>query len=144
MIKYKLFKDHKGVIADRMPKKFKANVTLSFGEGVTGYTLILKDANGNYSYRELNGGKATAPIDFLNGEISVSLANLNSSEPRYQCEGLVCKKESEYTWIMPEGLNLPLEITECKKQIEDLRREFKELCNEVRRLREEYEDYELI
>jgi hypothetical protein len=144
MIKYKLFKDGKGVVADRMPKRFKANVTLSFGEGVTGYTLILKDANGNYSYRELNGGKATVPIDFLNGEISVSLANLNSSEPRYQCEGLICKKEEGITWIMPEGLNLPLEISECKRAVEDLRKEFKELRELVLRLKAEYEDYELI
>lgn len=145
MIKYKLFKDGKGVVADRMPKKFKANVTLNFGEADTiGCTLILKDRNGNASYRELKGGKATIPIEFLNGDISVIVADLSNSDRRYLCEGLICKKEEGLTWIMPEGLNLPLEISECKRAVEDLKKEFKELRELVLRLKAEYEGYEFI
>ena len=145
MIKYKLFKDGKGIVADRMPKKFKANVTFSFGDADTeGCTLILKDALGNASYRELKGGKGTAPIDFLCGDITVIVADLKSSARRYFCEGLVCKKEGDLTWIMPEGLNLPLEIAECKKLVEDLRKEFEELHKLVLKLKADYEGYDLI
>ena len=144
MIKYKLFKDGKGVVADRMPKKFKTTVTLNFGEDTVGYTLILKDINGNASYRDLKGGKATVPIEFLNGDISVIVADLSNVDRRYQCEGLVCKKEEGFTLIMPEGLNLPLEISECKKAVEDLRKEFRGLYELVLQLKADYEGYDLI
>ena len=144
MIKYKLFKDGKGVVADRMPKKFKANVTLNFGEDTVGCTLILKNASGNVSYRELKSGRATIPIELLDGDISVIVADLSNSDKRYQCEGLVCKKEDGFTWIMPEGLNLPLEISECKKAVEDLRKEFRGLYELVLQLKADYEGYDLI
>lgn len=144
-VKYKLFKNKRGIISDRKPKKFDKDVTFCFDGAGENLTLILKNEEGETLYRSIIGGTSLIPIKFLNGNITVIVADLNNSmSVKYKCDGLICQKDAERVWIMPEEMDLPLEIIEAQNEIEKLKCELKKACDEIAFLKEAYQGYDVI
>lgn len=142
---YNLFKNKKGIIIERTPKRFTEDVVVSFIGAGDNLTLILEDSKKNTCYRKIEKGKAIIPFAFLDGKTSVIVADLdNSLSKKYKCEGLICKRENNSVWIMPEGLDLPLEIVRAQEQIEELRNEVKILSEKLEEFKKDYECYDLI
>ena len=143
-IKYKLFRNQKGLIIERAPKKIKSDVTVSFSGG-DGLTAIFKDSDGNSIYRNIVDEKCIIPFSFLKGTVSVIVTDLNNSmKVKYKCERLICQKETDFVWVMPEEMNLPIEIIEAQNQIEELKSELKKALSEIAFLKEAYQGYDVI
>lgn len=143
-IKYRLFKNKRGIISDRKPKKFDSDVTFCFDTSNDSLTLILKNEEGETLYRSINGGTSLIPIKFLNGNISVTVADLSDSKEQYSCEGIVCQAEDGIVWIMPEGLDIPLEIISAQNQIDILSAELEETRKEIVRLERDFKGYSIL
>ena len=144
-IQYKLFKNKMGVILERTPKRFFGSVHFQFENAGDNLTAIFKDRDGNVLYRALENSACSAPLSFFAGEITVIVVDLNNSmSVKYKCEGLICQKDKDSVWIMPEGIDLPLEIIEAQNQIEELRSELKKAFSEIAILKEAYQGYDVI
>lgn len=141
VITYRIFGNKKGVLLNRKPLRIEDTVTFVFEGAEDNLTCILKNQQGDSLYRPINDGVSEIPSKFINGRISVIVADLNNSiEKKYKCEGLV----SSDGWVMPEGLDLPLEIAEAQEQVDKLIKAHEELKLEIKRLRDEYRGYEVI
>lgn len=144
-IQYKLFKNKKGLIIGRAPKRFKSDVTFCFLGAGDNLTVILKDSSGNRVYRQIVDEKCVIPFAFLKGNVSVVVADLkNSMTVRYKCESLICHTDADGVWIMPEEMDLPIEIIEAQNQIEELSCELKKALDDIANLKEAYQGYDVI
>lgn len=120
---YTLTSDKRGYVANRIPWRISEELELEF-KGKTDGCRVILTCNGNKLYREIIDGKAIIPVGFLDGNVEVSVRDLNAPlDRRWDCEGIVAIKTKSITWVYPEGLNLAAEIVKMREEIDKLKEE---------------------
>lgn len=118
---YTLTSDKRGYVANRIPWRISKELELEFKGNTDGCRVILT-CNGSKLYKEIIDGKSKIPVNFLDGNVEVSVRDLNAPlDRRWDCEGLVVIKTKDITWVYPEGLNLADEIVKMREEIDELK-----------------------
>ena len=145
IITYKLFQSKKGALTERGPRRVKTDVVFSFVTKNENLTAIFKNESNETLYRPLKKSKCTVPFSFLDGELSVTVADLsNSIKEIWHCEKILCKKDEGGVWIMPAFSDVLSLIYELQCKIDLLEQELKKQNSEISNLKEAYEGYDVI
>ena len=141
-MKYKIFKNNRGVITDRQPRVVSGALEFQFAGAKEGLTAVISTQNGATYYRELEDGKCSIPSRHLEGSIGVVLVRMNRRTPceKIECEGIrAIQQSSGCVLILPDDANIPDEIVRLRQEMEELREEYSALMGEFDMLKESFE-----
>lgn len=149
-LKYKLLDSGEGILITRQPKLIPEEVYVSFSGAPPDATAIFKTSEDSF-YRNLTNGGCTAPINRMNGEVSVTVCVLNGTgtAPKWTCEGIVCEKHKHGgTLVFPNDMNIPQRFADIKIEFDEHKKYVKKLEEKLgaleNKLSEILEGYDLI
>jgi hypothetical protein len=147
-LKYKLLDKGEGILITRQPLLVEEEIYVSFSGTPPNATAIFSTSEASF-YRNLVNGGCTAPINKMNGEVSVTVCVLEGSGAgqKWTCEGLKCDKHKDGgTVLFPNDMNIPekfakieIEFDEHKKHCIQIEEKLKNLENKLSEILEGYD-----
>lgn len=111
-----------GMLYTRKPEVVRLNGVLmfSFTKAPSGATAIFENANGQSLYRDLSKNECLIPVDFLVGEIKITVAflNGNANVKRIVCEPICAERKDGVVLIYPSTLDTAIQIIELHKDLQ--------------------------
>lgn len=111
-----------GMLYTRKPEVVLLNGALmfSFTKAPSGATAIFENANGQLLYRDLSKNECLIPVDFLVGEIKITVAflNGNANVKRIVCEPICAERKDGVVLIYPSTLDTAIQIIELHKDLQ--------------------------
>ena len=123
-MEYKLIKSAgKGFILTRQPETVENELFISFTGAPKDATAIFENKNGNSLYRLLEDGLCSVPADFLDGVIHVTVVQLNGAinAEKYHCESIYTTRKQGVLFVIPNGIDIPLQIVEILEQLQEIK-----------------------
>lgn len=116
---------NKGFILTRNPEVISSALIVLFTGSPNDATAIFENERGLFLYRALKDGTCLIPVDFLVGNIKVTVAVLSGSvdAPKYKCESIFTKRVSDGVLICPNGIDIPMQIIEIFSEIQKIKKE---------------------
>ncbi|MBQ8308942.1 MAG: hypothetical protein IJX96_03815 [Clostridia bacterium] len=148
-IEYTCLKNiRKSFILTRKPESVEKELIFSFWGAPSGATAIFENAKGDSLYRLLFDETCVIPVEFLIGEIKVTLAVFHgkADAEKYNCEPICTECVNGGLLVYPNWLDLPMQIIEIygaiqavKDDIDKLSGKYEELGGKVERLLDGYD-----
>jgi hypothetical protein len=133
MLQYTLLKvakgDGKGFVITRKPKIVEKEIAISFSGAPPDATAIFENEKGKSLYRLLVDKACTVPVDFLVGEIKVTVTILNGKvdAEKITCEPICAERKNGVIFVYPNWLDLPMQIIEIYGEIQGVKDGMSEL-----------------
>ena len=148
-IDYKVFTNGTAVILTRQPTLITPDeeVYIHF-DGASANTAIM-EIGGKTMYRPLRNSLCAISAARLTGEIKVTLADFNETEPKtWACEELLATEYDNGILIAPNDMNMPERFVELKRENEEIRMMINDLYKQLKdmnkRIEKMLEGYDLI
>lgn len=137
-MEYKLIVHNKqGYILTRKPEKTRGDLIITFTGAPSGATAIFENSNGDSLYRLLADNTCSLPASFLKGTISVTVTVLNGRKsPKYVCEKMYAEPIANQVLIMPDGLDVAVELVSIHGKIDTLSADITNILSQQKALNE--------
>ena len=134
-VKYTCLKNlQKGFVLTRKPEIVNKELGFGFLGAPLGATAIFENGEGNVLYRVISNKGCTLPLDFLVGEIKITVTLLDgrTNPERITCEPIYAEREKNGVLVYPNWLDLPMQIIEIYRELENTKENITEVVDAQR------------